>query len=202
MSVQDFLKKINRKNQKFQCFECGDVNKALKLTVAISNELNPPATENDLLQLKTLIPNGNEEIADFYKIHNGISLFCNKETKGVELFSIDDFAMRNELWKHWTFGMVEDEDELYDFEKYGVAFGEISQSGNYFILYEGKVFYFDHDGGEEEIIGESFNDFLLKIVEKPPEFLLYMGCHTRYEDDAPNPEWRQWIPKVLICDEE
>ncbi|GHT92912.1 hypothetical protein AGMMS49545_11250 [Betaproteobacteria bacterium] len=202
MSVQDFLKKINRKNQKFQCFVCDDDGEALNLTVAISNQLNPPAAESDLLKIKSLIPNGNEEIVDFYKIHNGISLFCNKETKGIELFSIDDLERQNEGWKDWTFGMVEDEDELYDFEKYGVAFGEISQSGNYFILYEGKVFYFDHDGGGEDIIGESFNDFLLKIVENPPGFLRDMGCYTRYEDDAPNPEWRQWIPKVFVFDEE
>ena len=88
MSVQDFLKKINRKNQKFQCFNCGDESEALNLTVAISHQLNPPATERELLKLKSLIPNGNEEIVGFYEIHNGIYLFCNKETKGIELFFI------------------------------------------------------------------------------------------------------------------
>ena len=194
--MQDFLRHIKFGNQKFKCYLNSDENETLSLTVDIYNELNPGATDEEISLLTKLIPDNNEQIVAFYKLYNGIKLYCNADTSGLQFYSIGDLKALNDEWKegHSDF----EEDELYDFQKSGFAFGEISHSGNYFILFEGKVFYDDHDGGDDTTAGETFNDFLSKIVTNPADFLNEMGCYTRYSDGKTN---GQYIPKVLVTDE-
>ena len=194
--MQDFLRHIKSGNQKFKCYLNSDENETLSLTVDIYNELNPGATDEEISLLTKLIPDNNEQIVAFYKLYNGIKLYCNADTSGLQFYSIGDLKELNDEWKegHSDF----EEDELYDFQKSGFAFGEISHSGNYFILFEGKVFYDDHDGGDDTTAGETFNDFLSKIVTNPADFLNEMGCYTRYSDGKTN---GQYIPKVLVADE-
>lgn len=194
--MTDFFRQINFPNQQFKCFKAGDDSESLDLTVGIHNELNPGATESEILILQELIPENNKEIIDFYKLYNGISLYRNGETSGIEMCPINDLKKLNEDWKEW-FSDYE-EDELYDFQKDGVAFGEIAHSGNYFVFYEGRVFYSDHDEFEEKDLGETFNEFLQKIADDPADFLLEMGCYTRYSDGKTE---EQWIPKEFNADE-
>ena len=194
--MTDFFRQINLRNQKFKCYKAGDKNESLDLTVDIHNELNSGATDDEILLLKTLIPDDNQEIIDFYKLHNGLDLYCNGEVCGLKISPIDDLKELNEDWKEW-FSDYED-DELYDFQKGGFAFGEIAHSGNYFVFYEGKVFYSDHDEFEEKDLGNTFNEFLQKTVTDPAEFLYDMGCYTRYSDGKTD---GQWIPKQFIADE-
>ena len=194
--MQDFLRHIKSGNQKFKCYLNSDESETLSLTVDIYNELNPGATDEEISMLTKLIPDNNEQIVAFYKLYNGIKLYCNADTSGLQFYSIGDLKELNDEWKegHSDF----EEDELYDFQKSGFAFGEISHSGNYFILFEGKVFYDDHDGGDDTTAGETFNDFLSMIVTNPADFLYEMGCYTRYSDGKTN---GQYIPKVLVADE-
>ncbi|MEQ9413502.1 MAG: SMI1/KNR4 family protein, partial [Cyclobacteriaceae bacterium] len=146
--------------------------------------------------LKKLISDNNDQIVNFYKTANGLKLYCNGDTSGIEIYPIDQLSELNEEWKE-SFSDFE-EDELYDFQKNGVAFGAISQSGNYFVLLDGKVYYSDHDGGDDTILGEDFNEFLDKTVTEPADFLYEMGCYTRYSDGKTA---GQWIPKEFSADE-
>jgi hypothetical protein len=145
--------------------------------------------------LKNLLQSKNYEIVEFYKVHNGIKLYCNGETSGLQLYSVDDLKELNEEWKE-SFSYYE-EDELYEFQKNGVAFGDISFSGNYFVFNDGKIFYSDHDGGDDSPVGETFNDFLSKISSDPAQFLYDMGCYTRYTDGETE---GQYIPKQFVAD--
>jgi len=173
-----------------------DESETLSLTVDIYNELNPGATEKEISLLTELVPDNNEQIVAFYKLYNGIKLYCNGDTSGLQFYSIGNLQDLNDEWKggHSDF----EEDELYDFQKSGVAFGEISHSGNYFIFFDSKVYYDDHDGRDDTTVGESFNDFLSNILANPADFLYERGCYTRYSDGKTN---GQYIPKEFIADE-
>lgn len=194
--MNDFFKAIKRSNQKFSCYKSGDKKEKLDLVVEIHHEINEPATENDISFLKKIISDNNDRIVNFYKEANGLKLYCNGDTSGIEIYPIDQLRELNEEWKE-SFSDFE-EDELYDFQKNGVAFGTISQSGNYFVLLDGKVYYSDHDGGDDTILGEDFNEFLDKTVAEPADFLYEMGCYTRYSDGKTA---GQWIPKEFSADE-
>lgn len=191
--MQDFLLHINSKNQKFKCYLNSDENETLTLTVDIYNELNEGATKNDIALLTQLIPENNNEITAFYKLYNGIKLYCNRDTSGLQFYPVGDLLDLNEEWKqeHLDFS----EDELYDFQKGGVAFGDISHSGNYFIFFEGKIYYDDHDGGDNTPVGETFNKFLTNIITNPASFLYERGCYTRYSDGNTD---GQYIPKEFF----
>jgi len=194
--MKDFLRHINLKNQKFGCYLNSDDSETLTLTVDIQNELNNSASENEISILKQLIPDNNIEIIEFYKLFNGITLYCNGDTSGLQFYPINSLVNLNEEWKE---GHLEfEDDELYEYQKGGVAFGDISHSGNYFVFFDGKVFYDDHDGGDDTPVGETFNEFLSKIVTNPADFLYEMGCYTRYSDGKTN---GQYIPKRFIADE-
>ncbi|MBN8787759.1 MAG: hypothetical protein J0I84_11770 [Terrimonas sp.] len=194
--MQDFVRHINSKNKKFKCYLNSDESETLSLTVDIYNELNPGATEKEISLLTELVPDNNEQIVAFYKLYNGIKLYCNGDTSGLQFYSIGNLQDLNDEWKggHSDF----EEDELYDFQKSGVAFGEISHSGNYFIFFDSKVYYDDHDGRDDTTVGESFNDFLSNILANPADFLYERGCYTRYSDGKTN---GQYIPKEFIADE-
>ena len=99
--------------------------------------------------------------------------------------------MKNAEWREWFDWM--EEDEIWEFQKNGVAFGEIVASGNYFVWWNGTVYYSDHDGGDDTPYGRSLSDFLDRIVENPAKFLYDAGCYTRYGDE-------QWIPEEYVKD--
>lgn len=176
---------------------CTDESETLNFTVDIINKLNSGAKENEIEFLKNLMNGKNEEISAFYKMHNGIELYCNKDTSGIKFYPIAGLNDLNEEWKESLSDY--EEDELYEFQIRGVAFGEICHSGNYFSFFEGKVYYDNHDGGDDVVIGETFNNFLSKITNGPADFLYELGCYTRYSDEKTGD---QYIPKEFISDED
>ena len=154
--MQTFLDLLNSKNQSFKCFKAGDKSESLDYSVNVSSEIREGSSEEDLKILQQLIPENCQEIFEFYKLCNGVKLFCDEETAGVEFFKANELVAENEGWKAWF--SERDENELCNFEKNGIAFGTIPKSGNYFILYEGKVYYSDHDDMNDSPIAESFNE--------------------------------------------
>lgn len=192
--MKTFFEHIKKPNQKFRCYECGDELETLKLDVNLENKLNSSANDLEIQKLKDLVPDNNE-IIEFYNQHNGIKLYCNKEISGIQIYPVSELENLNEEWKE-GFSYLDDE-ELYDFQKGGFAFGEISHSGNYFVLYQNKVYYADHDDFDEEPIANSFFEFLEKTIHNPADFLYELGCYTRYSDGKSG---KQWIPKEYFID--
>jgi hypothetical protein len=194
--MTDFFKKIKRENQQFKCYKSGDGKEELKLVVPIHHNLNAPAGGQEIDILKKIVPVDNDQLIEFYKRCNGVKLYCNSDITGIEICPIDKLDELNAEWKE-SFSDFE-EDELYEFQKGGIAFGTISMSGNYFVVYKGSVYYSDHDGGDDTVIGEDVNEFLNKTVDEPADFLYDMGCYTRYSDGKTS---GQWIPKEFTADE-
>jgi hypothetical protein len=55
-----------------------------------------------------------------------------------------------------------------------------SAPGNYFVWWEGKVYYSNHDGGDDDPFGDSLSEFLDRIAANPAQFLYDAGCYTCY----------------------
>lgn len=200
--MKDFISHLNQKDTSFQCFDANDGSEQLVFTVKVHHLLGKPATEKQIEALKAIIPD-NQEIIDLYQLHNGMTLYRHVETarknysngdaSGITFYPIYQLKKHNKEWKSYNIDVLHEE-YMFDFQKYGVTFGEVTYSMNSFVLYEGKVYYDDHDGGDDTPIGENIEDFLSKIIADPAQFLYDRGCHTRYSDS--NTE-TQWIPKVF-----
>jgi hypothetical protein len=88
-----------------------------------------------------------------------------------------------------------DDDQDPDRLRYGVAFAQVPDSGNFFIMpidgpNAGKVFYADHDGWYEEAFAEDFNAFVVRVTSDPINLLnRVLGCYTRFADGKTPVQW-------------
>ena len=193
--MQNFLIHLSQKSPFFLCYKSSDKKENLDLKVPVTHSLNSPANEKAIKTLVKFIPNNNDQLLKFYSTLNGAKLYCQNGQPKIELFPIEKWFDENKDWQNQYEDMSSE--ELYDFQKHGIAIGEISQLGNYFIFYEGKIYYADHDGFDEIILGNSFYEFLENIILDPAKFMHDRGCHSRYEDGKTN---SQWIPKKYQAD--
>lgn len=189
--MQDFVNHINKTNLQFLCYRFGDRNEKLIDTINFKNELNSGATAKEIAKLKDVTKMESSQLIKFYQKYSGIKLYCNRENFGLEFFSVQNLEKANQEWKYWFFDY--EDNELYDFQKYGTAFGKIAHSGKYFILYEGKVFLSDHEGSTDTPIGDNFYSFLSKIANNPLEFFAELGADIKYSDYKKG----QLVPKEI-----
>jgi hypothetical protein len=75
------------------------------------------------------------------------------------------------------------------------VFGAPAFSGNLFFLYDGAVYYSNHDGGDDTPLASSFSGFLDRIVDDPAKCLYDLGCYARYSDERTD---TQWIPERYL----
>lgn len=189
-SMNSITNHMKLSNPRFLC-KAGDET----LEVCLKNEINNPATPAQLSQLKLYAGNEFQYLEPLYSAFNGIIFHVNDVTAGLMVASINQIeGMNNEL-QDWL-DMMEPED-LADFQKHGVAFATIESSGNYFIIYQGHVYYSDHDDFNEAVYAESVEDFFKMALENPAKFLNDAGCYTRYYDGKSN---KQYIPEAFLCD--
>jgi len=181
---------VSNKNQKFYC---RDNKKEKELTVVLKNELGKPCDNKAIKTLEKIAGTESIYLQNLYQFCDGGDFQLNNKTIGLRIVSIENLESLNEEWKE-SFSYYEEED-LYDFQKNGFAFAEIYQSGNYFVMYNGKVFYSDHDGGDDTKWGNSIEDFLNIAFSDPAKFLYDAGCYTRYYDGKSD---IQYIPEKLI----
>ncbi len=190
--MEEFIKHLADSNPCFICYHTrGD--EASELTVEVDHLIKQGASDSDLEQFASKLTGDVSEIIEFYRMHDGAELYRHNEMPSIEFYQLVDIDEQNESWRVW-FDML-DEDDLQEFQKYGVAFGEVSCSGNYFIWHEGKVYYSNHDGEEDDPLANTFNEFLNLIAKNPASFLYDMGCYTRFSDGKTD---LQWIPKEYV----
>jgi len=189
--MEDFIKHIEDENPSFLCYENSDESESLNLKVKVTHEINRSCDQDALIEFDKFISSNGKQLRDFYAKMNGIKMYCQNGQPKIEFFPIKSWKDENEAWQYNYEGM--ESDELYDFQKHGIAFGEISQSGNYFVFFEGRIYYADHDEWEEIILGNDFFEFLNHIIKDPSKFMYDRGCYSRFEDGKTK---IQWIPKV------
>jgi hypothetical protein len=134
-----------------------------------------------------------EALTPLYTEFNGAVLHTNGETSRLVVAPIAELEEFNTDWRDWFEHL--DPGELYDFQRSGIAFAAVAASGNYFVMYQGRVYYSDHDGGDDAIWGAHLEEFFERALSKPARFLYEAGCHTRYSDGETE---RQFIPESFI----
>jgi len=195
MHMDKFISHLNDPSPGFECFDCEDDTETLAFSLQVENLADPGASDVDLKKMRSKLGEHADEIVQFYATYDGVHLYRQGDAPALEITPLAFWDQRNEEWKEWLKDIpVKD---LFDFQREGVAFGEVCFSGNYFIFYKGKVFYADHDDCWDEPLAETFTAFLDKICSDPPAFLEDVGCYTRYEDGKTD---TQWVPGKYIPD--
>jgi len=187
--MQKFLDHLRDASPGFRCYKPGSSDSKLERDVRVEHELGAPASKEDIAALRTKLGEGSEQFESLYSQHNGMVLYVGGDDAGIMFYQIDELEERNAEWCERFEEM--DENDMWEFQKHGIAFGEIIASGNYFVSWQGKVYYWDHDGGDDEPYGNTLSEFLDRIAENPAQFLYDAGCYTRYGSE-------QWIPGEYV----
>jgi len=176
-------------------FRCRDTAEHYELIVPLSHAAGSPAKRTELDELRRVAGSEAEWLLPFYSEFNGIIFHRHGDTAGLIVASIDKLETLNNEWREW-FQDMEPED-LYDFQREGLAFASIAASANFFVVHEGTVYYSDHDGGDDRVWGENLELFFERALSDPARFLSDAGCYTRYFDGSTD---RQFIPESFMHD--
>ncbi len=195
MSVAHFLDHLQEPDARFMC-RTVDSRSGEQLEVPTRHSLGAPADHASLAKLRDLLGAHSAPVEELYSQHDGCELYVQSpEHVGLVLFPIREWEPATERFRAELEEWGRDPDGLFDFERDGLVFGEPPGSGNYFLFYEGAVYYFDHDGGDDTPLADSFHEFLDRIVSDPPQFLEEIGCFARYSDGKTK---KQWIPERYV----
>ncbi|MBL8755506.1 MAG: hypothetical protein JNK15_19555 [Planctomycetes bacterium] len=177
-------------------FVCRD-NQQGTFIVPLRSEVGAPPSRAELRQLKSLSGSEFSALARFYSDFDGARFHVHGHTEGLCVASICSLEALNGEWREVVATMAEFS-KPYPFQVSGVAFATIAASGNYFVMYKGRVYYSDHDGGDDAIWGQDLDDFFRRALSDPARFLFEAGCYTRYRDGHSS---TQWIPEQFLHDE-
>ena len=197
MSAARFLAHLHEHESRFICYPAGP-DSADRIEVPIKHAVGGPAAPEHLEKLRRL--GGKDvQLVDLYSKHDGFELYVQSpEHVGLVLLPINEWEPATQRFRAELEDRGRSLDDAFDFEQHGLVFGEPAFSGNYFILYEGAVYYSDHDGGDDTPLASSFSGFLDRIVGDPAKFLFDLGCYARYSDEQTD---KQWIPERYLSRE-
>jgi hypothetical protein len=198
MSVARFLAHLHEHDSRFVCSPAGPES-AERIEIPIHHAVGMPAAAGQLTKLRRLAGVSAGPLEELYARHDGFQLYVQSpEHLGLLLYSIDEWDPATERFKSELEDWGRSLNDAFDFERDGLIFGEPAFAGNYFFLYEGAIYYSDHDGGDGAPIAPSFDSFLDRIVDDPAKFLYELGCYARYSDERTD---RQWIPERYLSRE-
>lgn len=197
--MQKFLDHLRDPSPGFRCYKPSSPDSKPEHDIRVQHKLGPPAKDKDLAALRSKLGEGSEQFEPLYSQHNGMTLYApgvgvemgSGMDAGIMFYAVKTLKKHNAEWRKW-FDWMDDED-LHKFQKHGVAFGEIIASGNYFVFWQGGVYYSSHDDDGGMPNGDTLSEFLDRIASDPAQFLYDAGCYTRY-----GPE--QWIPGQYVPD--
>jgi len=175
-------------------FRCRDVSGQHHLTVNLTSLAGAPATLRELEALRDFAGAQYAFLEPLYRELNGVTLHGHRDTFGLVVARVEQLP---EFASDWKDSFYEEEDDLYPFQREGIAFATIAHSGNYFAAHNGKIYYDDHDGGDDSVWGEDLESFFERALLEPAKFLYDAGCYTRYSDGKSD---RQFIPEEFLHD--
>lgn len=198
MSAARFLAHLDEHESRFICYPAGP-DSADRIEVPIEHGVGEPAAPEHLARLRQLVGASALQLEDLYSKHDGFQLYVQSpEHVGLVLLPINEWEAATQRFRADLEEWGRSLDDAFDFEQHGLVFGEPAFSGNHFFLYEGVVYYSDHDGGDNTPLAASFSGFLDRIVDDPAKFLFDLGCYARYSDDRTD---TQWIPERYLSRE-
>lgn len=211
MSLSDFEVHLKLPSPGFLCYSCGDRTETPGFLARVKNSVNPPADKSALSTIDELLGAAGSTVKSFYGMHDGVLMYEDSlptrwsggefETAGVAFFPVREWHDKTTEMRDSLLTMGCCEDDMPDWLRHGIVFGEIPHSSNYFVFqpsgeHAGQVFYADHDDFQADSIAGSFEEFLDRILADPADFLNRLGCYTRYSDGKTEV---QWIPKEFVA---
>jgi hypothetical protein len=190
--VQVVREHLALRNPRFVCKDTSDTH---ELVVPLAFQAGPPATSQELRELEAAAGREAVGLIPLYREFNGVAFHLNRDTAGLLIASVEELAGLNAEWREWFSDL--EPDELFNFQRDGVAFATIAASGNYFVIHKGAIYYSDHDSGDDSPWGENIEQFLERALSDPARFLYEAGCYTRYSDGETD---RQFIPESFLHD--
>lgn len=176
-------------------FRCTDTTGERSEVFPLEFLFGDPATPDDLAVLRGLSGDAYAALEPVYRAFNGFAFHVSGDTAGLASPTIDELRELNLEWRNWFRHVPEQ--EMHAFQRDGLAFATIVSSGNYFIVHEGRVYYSNHDGGDDVVWADSVEALLERALREPVKFLLDAGCYTRYFDGLSED---QFIPDEFLHD--
>lgn len=197
MSTSRFLAHLHEQESRFVCYPA-DPDSPERIEVPIRHAVGSPAESSHLAKLRGLLGEHSVEVEELYANHDGFELYVQSPDHiGLILLPIGEWEPATRRFQEELEEWGRSLDDAFDFEREGILFGEPAFSGNHFFLYNGAVFYSDHDGGDDPL-APSFNGFLNRLIDDPAKFLYDLGCYARYSDGRTD---TQWIPERYVSRE-
>jgi hypothetical protein len=212
MRLADFEAHLNHPAPAFRCYRCGDRTERPTFLARVRNQVNSPADQLALSTIDKLLGAAGATIKQFYAKCDGVLMYQDThstrwsggefEAAGVAFFPVSEWQGKSAEMREGLLTMGWSADDMPEWLRQGIAFGEIPHSANYFVMQPsgedaGKVFYADHDAFEPDPVAGSFEEFLDSILANPADFLYRMGCFARYSDGKTA---IQWIPKEYVAE--
>ena len=204
---------VTKANPRFRCRGVGQGAEEDQVwTASLRHGVGPPAAEADLEKMRSGYGNPlPEEFFELYAAYDGIRLYedtvqnaAGFHTSGIYIGAIADWPQLTHGAQSWLDILDPDEEKelVPAWTEDAVVFGEVPNSGNYFIVgmsgdHRGKIGYFNHDGFEFEIYADTLADFLDRVTTDPANMLYELGCYARYADGK---TLVQWIPESYETD--
>jgi hypothetical protein len=194
-SVDRFIAHLHERAPRFECSAAGEDRKR-RISIEIAHRLSAPAAPQHIKLLTRTLGLHAPDLIALYARHDGLELYVQGLGSGaLEFFPANQWERATRTFREELGAWGRDEEDMFDFEREGVIFGEPSASGNSLFLYDGGVYYSDHDGGDGAPLAPTFAAFLDRIVEDPAKLMLDLGCYARYSDGVTD---TQWIPERYV----
>jgi hypothetical protein len=155
-SLKRFLAHLNEPRPKFECEAAGG-SKKRHIEVPISHNLGSPAKAAELALLRKLLGRHAKQVQALYCLHDGLELYGQSDSGELIFHPIHSWSKATSELRREHKDSGRGDDEIHEFERKGVVFGEPAGSGNHLILHQGKVYYANHDGGDDEPLADSFD---------------------------------------------
>ncbi len=134
----------------------------------------------------------NAELAAFYELHDGVTLFSCAVTRKhpLEVYRLRSLPARTRAMQRWMrlddFPKVEAVEDPFGLRT-AIAIGGSPNSSSFLAVpvqgpFIGAVFQVDHGGRPDGPLADSFAGFLSYAAERPVAFLKAAAAYPRYSD--------------------
>lgn len=193
MDFEHLKEFLNKPKQRFLCIAAGQP-KSKVFTATITHQVTTPLTKNELAEIDPQL----KQMIDFYKNFGSIRFYCDtlSNASAYYIANPNEWGTLKKYFNEWLKDLKKHELKklVPDWVSGSIVFGEIPQSGNYYLMplsdhEKGKVFEFEHDGFEFIEIAPDFNSFLQRLTSVNNSLLEEIGGHTRYSDGKSDLQW-------------
>jgi len=189
---------LSRKNQRFLCVDnAWPKPSAVKHVAIIDHVAEPPLSDEELARLTRRLGE-DSQLAKLYSKYGSLRLYCDSigDASAFYIARPSEWVKLFFEFQQWMEGLNREEREEFvpRWVDQGVVFGEVPNSGNYFLMAmtgdeSGRVYEFEHDGFEFIERGADLSAFLEYLSVVDEGLIQDILTHTRYSDGESDIQW-------------